>query len=62
VLDEDILVAAVVAVGNGIVTATLFQIPNAPIVFANDPTVRATQGPRVLCGLCAVLCVVAVLM
>lgn len=38
--DEDILVSAILATSNGLVTATLFQIPNAPIVFANDPSVR----------------------
>jgi len=36
--DEDILVASILAVSNGIVTSTLFQIPNAPIVFADDPS------------------------
>jgi hypothetical protein len=39
-LDEDILVAAVLATTNGVITATLFQIPNCPIVFTSDPSVR----------------------
>ena len=38
--DEDILVAAILATTNGVITGVLFQIPNAPIVFADDPSVR----------------------
>ena len=36
--DEDILVSAILAQANGVMCATLYQIPNAPIVFAADPT------------------------
>lgn len=38
VLDEDVLFGAVMAVETGMVTATLWQVPNEPIVFAADPT------------------------
>lgn len=37
-INEDVLFGAVVAVENKMVTATLWQVPNQPIVFAQDPT------------------------
>ena len=37
--DEDLLCTALLAMANGVVGATLYQIPNAPIVFAEDPNV-----------------------
>lgn len=58
--DEDILVSAVLAVNNGIICATLFQVPNAPIVFADDPTVASQQPtPIVMCGSDSSVCQVA---
>jgi len=36
--NEDVLFGAVMAVENKMVTATLWQVPNQPIVFAQDPT------------------------
>jgi PhoPQ-activated pathogenicity-related protein len=39
--DEDVLVCASLAVQTGTVCAVLFQIPNAPIVYAADPLRKA---------------------
>lgn len=36
--DEDILLAAELAMATGVVSAALFQVPNAGIVFADDPS------------------------
>jgi len=37
-ISTDVLFGAVMAVENKMVTATLWQVPNQPIVFAQDPT------------------------
>lgn len=54
-LDEDILVAAVLATTNGVITATLFQIPNCPIVFTSDPSVRSCIALSFLSALVVLL-------
>ena len=38
--DEDLLCTAIIAMATGVVGATLYQVPNAPIVFTSDPKVR----------------------
>ena len=42
--DEDLLCTAIIAMANGVIGATLYQIPNAPIVFTEDPQVHAAGG------------------
>lgn len=37
VLSEDVILAASLATGAGVVSASLFQIPNQPIYYADDP-------------------------
>jgi PhoPQ-activated pathogenicity-related protein len=37
-LDEDILAASAMCVTTGTVAVTIWQIPNQPLVFANDPS------------------------
>ena len=42
-LDEDIALAAALAMGTGCVTGVLFQIPNEDITFASDP-IQMSRG------------------
>ncbi len=46
--DEDLLCTAIIAMSNGVLAATLYQVPNAPIVFSTDPAVSRLVGLRVL--------------
>lgn len=54
---EDILLSSIMAQELGIITATLFQVPNAPIVFTSDPEVRCDVDVmgRYLCRSCGSL-------
>ena len=45
--DEEILIFAEVAVATHMVVALLFEIPNQPIVFYEDPELRERQGSTI---------------
>lgn len=48
VTDEDMLVSGALAVGQGVIVGSLFQIPNAPIVFATDPLQKSRTEDAII--------------
>jgi PhoPQ-activated pathogenicity-related protein len=46
--DEDIALAAALAMGNGIVTGALFQIPNEHIIFSGDPIQKSRSEDAII--------------
>ena len=55
-LDEAVLLSAVLAVEPKPITATLWQVPNQPIVFADDPTHQRRSEVLCCCLVSATCC------
>ncbi|CAI8014093.1 Autocrine proliferation repressor protein A, partial [Geodia barretti] len=52
ITSEDCLLTTLMAVGTNTVTATLFQVPNQPIVFAEDPTKKSRSEDAIIAYTC----------
>ena len=46
--DEDIATTAALAMGNGIITAALYQVPNEHIVFSSDPEQKSRSEDAIV--------------
>ena len=51
--DEDVLVCAVLAVDSGTPCAVLWQVPNAPVVYASDPAKQERSEDAAVAWSCA---------